>query len=86
MINFEAIKYLHPNAEFTITDDDISTIIWHTPGISTPSNKQIEDANEEMQKEKQRSISDKEAAKNSAINKLKALGLTEEEAKALVGI
>ena len=44
MINMKAIQYLRPNAEFVMTDDDPTTIIWHTEGVTTPTAKQIKDA------------------------------------------
>lgn len=86
MSNFEAIKYIYPEVEFTMTNDDTSTIIWHTEGITTPTKKQIEDAIIALEIEKENSNQQKIQNKESALNKLKALGLTEDEAKALVGI
>jgi hypothetical protein len=86
MSNFKAIQYLYPNAEFTMTDDDISTIIWGTQGITTPSAKQIQDAIKGMQAAEAKAISDKEAAKASTLAKLEKLGLTAEEIQATFNI
>jgi hypothetical protein len=86
MSNFKAIQYLYPNAEFTMTDDDVSTIIWKTEGITNPSAKQIQDAIKAMQAAEAKAISDKEAAKASTLAKLEKLGLTAEEIQATFNI
>jgi hypothetical protein len=84
MSNFKAIRYLYPTAEFVMSNDDISTIIWHTEGITTPSKEQIQNAIKAMEAAEVKNISDKEFAKTSAIAKLTALGLTAEEIAALL--
>jgi hypothetical protein len=86
MSNFKAIQYLYPNAEFTINDDDVSTIVWKTEGITTPSAKQIQDAIKTMGAAEAKAISDKEAAKASTLAKLEKLGLTAEEIQATFNI
>jgi hypothetical protein len=63
MKNFNAVRYIYPNAEFSMINDDVSMITWVGEDIL-----------------------DKEEAKNSALNKLQALGLTEAEAKAIAGV
>lgn len=37
----EAIRELAPNAEFTITDSDLSTLVWHSDDIPQPTDDQI---------------------------------------------
>ena len=85
MINMKAIQYLRPNAEFVMTDDDPTTIVWHTEGVTTPTAKQIKDAIKAMELEEATLIAAKEAAKASAIAKLEALGLNLDEAQAIIG-
>jgi hypothetical protein len=84
MSNFKGIQYLYPNAEFTITNDDVSTIIWKTEGITTPSSEQIQDALSAMDADKAKTIADKAAALASAEAKLAALGLSATEVAALL--
>jgi hypothetical protein len=86
MKNFKAIQYLYPNVEFTMTDDDVSTIIWNTKGITTPTDKEIQDALKAMKDAETKAISDKESAKTSALAKLEKLGLTAEEIQATFNI
>ena len=85
MINTKAIQYLRPNAEFTMTNDDPSTIIWHTESVTTPTAKQIKDAIKAMEARELAEKEAKEAAKASAIAKLEALGLNLDEAQAIIG-
>jgi hypothetical protein len=84
MSNFKAIQYLYPDAEFTITDDDVSTIIWKTEGITTPNPEQIQNALSAMDADKAKAIADKAAALASAEAKLAALGLSATEVAALL--
>jgi hypothetical protein len=81
---FEAIQYLYPNAEFTMTNDDVSTIIWKTEGITTPNPEQIQNALSAMDADKAKVITDKAAALASAEAKLAALGLSATEVAALL--
>jgi hypothetical protein len=85
MINMKAIQYLRPDAEFVMTDDDPSTIVWHSEGVTTPTAKQIKDAIKAMEAEEATLIATKAAAKASAIAKLEALGLNLDEAQAIIG-
>ena len=78
MKNFNAILYLYPDAVFSMVNDDISMITWVGQEYPTPTAKQLSDAI--------KAIEDKEEAKNSALSKLQALGLTEAEAKAIAGV
>jgi len=86
MSNFKAIQYIYPNAEFTITDDDVSTIVWKTEGFTIPTAKQIKDALNEIKAIEEKENANKEAAKASALEKLEKLGLTADEVKAAFNI
>ena len=79
----EAIKIINPNASFLIKDDNLDEIQWFEN--TTPINKNdiISKASElQIQEdvEKQAKIN----AKASALAKLTALGLTEEEVKSIL--
>jgi hypothetical protein len=81
----QALSSLRPNSEFTITDEDLSSIVWHTQGTTTPTKKQIDDEIKRLKDADAKAIADKESAKASAIAKLEALGLTLPEAQAILG-
>ena len=86
MKNFNAIRYLYPNAEFSMINDDISMITWVGEEFLTPTAKQLSDAIKAIEDKEAQDILDREEAKNSALSKLQALGLTEAEAKAIAGV
>lgn len=78
-----AIHTLAPNALWKFTDDDLDSLEWFSPEIPQPSKKAILDqAKIEEQKELQQ-IENRRVARESALAKLAALGLTEEEIAAL---
>lgn len=81
----KAIASLRPDAEFTIVDNDIKTIIWHTEGVTTPTKKQIDDEVKRLEAEETAAIQARIDAKASAIAKLEALGLNLAEAQAILG-
>lgn len=84
---YKAIKKINPNAQASMSGDDISavdTIIWENE--TQPINKQdildlIPECLAEIEAEEQAKIN----AKQSALNKLKALGLNDAEIKAIIG-
>jgi hypothetical protein len=80
-----AIQSLCPDAEFVIIADDYSTIVWHKLEVDAPTLAQVK---AEMKRLSDLGVSaeaTKAAAKASALTKLAALGLTEDEAKAIIG-
>jgi hypothetical protein len=68
----KVLTVLYPNAEFVIYDNDYDTLVWHSDG-GKPSREVLDAA---------WPLPD---ARESALAKLQALGLTEQEALALVG-
>jgi hypothetical protein len=86
MKNFNAVRYIYPSAEFSMINDDISMITWVGEEFPTPTAKQLSDAIKAIEDKEAQDILDKEEAKNSALSKLQALGLTEAEAKAIAGV
>jgi hypothetical protein len=85
MKNFNAVRYIYPNAEFSMINDDVSMITWVGEEFPIPTAKQLKDAIKAIEDKEAQDLADKEAAKNSALIKLQSLGLTEDEAKAIAG-
>lgn len=86
MKNFDAVRFLYPDAIFSMVNDDVSMITWVGQEYPTPTAKQLRDATKAIENKEAQDVLDKEAAKNSALTKLQALGLTEAEAKAIAGV
>ena len=78
----KAIKIINPNAEVSISENDLDTIVWEN-GTTPISISDIEDKLEEAQNELDAEEKAKIDNKTSAQNKLKALGLTDAEIEAL---
>lgn len=79
----QAVISLRPDTEFVLWDDDVENIKWHTEGVE-PLTKAEVDA--EVARLEQKAIDDEAArlaARESAVAKLKAVGLTDEEVKSL---
>ena len=79
------ILALNPNAVVSVSGDDVNRIEWleNTPVIA---NDIILAKQLELQTEEDNKIAQQESKKQSAIDKLKALGLDEEEVKAILGV
>lgn len=80
----KAIKKINPNAEFTINADDIDQITWLN-GTTPIAKENIKAMIPTVEAEEAQKILDKKTANESAINKLKGLGLTDEEIEAFRG-
>jgi hypothetical protein len=85
MKNFDAIRYIYPDAVFSMVDDDPEQIAWVGQEYDIPTAKQLKDAIKAIETADAKAIADKESAKASAIAKLEALGLTLSEAQAILG-
>jgi hypothetical protein len=84
-IIIKAIQKINPNAEISVSGDDINTITWEngtTPIPVADIQAQIITVEAEIEQEKQDAIDKKASGKQ----KLLDLGLTEEEVKALIGV
>ena len=82
---FKAIKKINPNAQASMSGEDINTLVWENG--TTPINKQdildlVPECLAEIEAEEQAKIDNKQ----SALNKLKALGLNDAEIKSIIGI
>ena len=81
---YKAIKKINPNATASMSGDDVNTITWENG--TQPINKQdildlVPECLAEIEAEEQAKI----ANKQSALNKLKALGLNDAEIKSIIG-
>lgn len=77
----QAIRQFQPDAEFSFTNDDYSTIEWHVLDGKAPTQAQIDKAIEEI---KAKEIADAETKDARKAALLERLGITEEEAKLLL--
>ena len=80
---FEAIKKINPDAEFIIKNATIEGIEWHN-GTTPISKADIEAKIAELPTEEEEATQ-QETEKTSGKQKLKDLGLTDAEIKALTG-
>jgi len=78
----KAIWKLRPTAEFSFTDDDYSTIKWDILDGDAPSQAEIDVAIEDVKAEEAQAELDKAEAKAALLDRL---GITEKEAKLLLG-
>ena len=79
----EAVMSLRPDAEWSMSADDVENMIWHTEGVEPLTQAEV---TAEVARLEQAAI-DKQAAKETAVKsgraKLLALGLTNEEVEAM---
>jgi hypothetical protein len=80
---FKSIRKLKPTAEFSITDNDYSTIKWDVLDGDAPTQKEIDAAIKEVKADEAQAEVTKATAKATAESKLAALGLTTEDLRAL---
>jgi len=81
---YKAIKKINPNAQASMSGEDVNTLVWENG--TTPINKQdilnlVPECLAEIEAEEQSKIDNKQ----SALNKLKALGLNDAEIKSIIG-
>ncbi len=77
----KAIRKLKPTAEFVITNNDYSTIIWHILDGEAPTQTEIDAAIEQIKADEKAEVEAKAQAKAAL---LAQLGITEEQAKLLL--
>jgi len=80
----KALMSLRPGAEFTITNDDLSTIVWNVEGTVTPTQEEVDAEISRLQTAQAQEVVDKEYKKASALAKLEALGLTADDLAAIL--
>tara|TARA_A100000172_G_scaffold17248_1_gene9483 strand:+ start:582 stop:884 length:303 start_codon:yes stop_codon:yes gene_type:complete len=80
-----AVRKINPNAEISWKDEDVNSIVWEngtTPIPVEDIKAQIPTVEAEIEQEKQDAINKKASGKQ----KLKDLGLDDEEIQALIGV
>jgi len=77
----EAIKKINPNAEISVSAEDINSITWEN-GTTPIAKEDIEAMIPTVEAEEQDAVIKKESGKQ----KLLDLGLSEDEVKAMIGI
>ena len=78
-----AILKINPNAEVSVSDNDVNTIVWENG--TTPIPKADIEAKMAELPTAEEEAAQKETDKSSGKQKLKDLGLTDAEIKALTG-
>jgi hypothetical protein len=78
-----AIQSLRPDVEFTLNDNDISTIVWSIPNVSPLTQSEVDAEAARLEAEANQSVVDRAAALASAEAKLATLGLSTAEIAAL---
>jgi hypothetical protein len=78
----KAIYKLKPTAEFSFTEDDYSTIKWDVLEGKAPTQKQIDDAIEQIKADEITQEQTKAAAKQAILDRI---GLTADELKTILG-
>ena len=81
----DAVESLRPGIEWSMNNDDVENIIWHTPNVTPLTKAEVEAEVERLEQAAADEVARKEAAKASAVAKLAALGLDADEVEAIVG-
>jgi ribosomal protein L31E len=79
----KAVLKINPNAELSVSDNDVNTIVWENG--TTPIPKADIEAKMAELPTAEEEAAQKETDKSSGKQKLKDLGLTDAEIKALTG-
>lgn len=81
----QALHKLIPNTEWVWKGEDIDGLTILTEGVNKPTQAQINKAIKDIEAEEKSKADKLVADRASAIAKLAAIGLTEDEAKAIIG-
>ena len=81
----DAILALNSTAQVSCSGEDVNNLIWHDGNPTNITTAQILAKQQELQTQENNKIEAEKLAKQSALNKLKALGLTDAEITALIG-
>lgn len=80
----KAIKHIRPKAEVTLVEDDLDSLNWIVIDGNIPSHDEILQAIPVIEKQLQDDAKSVQDNRSRALQKLKALGLTEDEITALL--
>ena len=81
----QAVMSLRPDTEWSMNGDDVENIIWHTDGVEPLTVAEVEAEMQRLEQEVLDVEAAKVAARESAMSKLAALGLSDSEVEAIVG-
>lgn len=81
-----AIVSLRPNAKWSMTNDDVASIVWHTPDVEPLTEAEVQAEMIRLETLRIEEAQAKADARASAIAKLEALGLTVDEVSAAFGL
>ena len=81
----QAVASLRPGVEWTMNGDDVENIIWHTPNVTPLTKAEVDAEVARLEAEAVAVVERKAAAKESAVAKLAALGLSVDEVEAILG-
>ena len=81
----QAVMSLRPGVEWSMNGDDVENIIWHTPNVEPLTTEEVQAEIQRLEQEAIDAEQKRVDAKNSAIAKLSALGLNEDEVNAIIG-
>jgi len=79
----KAIKHIKPTAEFSFNDTDYSSIEWIKLEGDAPTLAEIEVADKAVKTAEAQAEAEAQAKRSAALSKLEALGLDEDDLKAL---
>ena len=79
----KAIRLLKPNSEFSLINNDYSTVKWDVLEGTAPTQDEIDAAIDQIKANEAAALAKAEADKIAAQAKLEALGLTADDLKAL---
>jgi len=79
----KAIKFLKPNAEFSFEGTDYDSINWTVLEGKAPSWQELEVAHQAVQQAEKQAEAEAAAKRQAALGKLEALGLDEDDLRAL---
>jgi ribosomal 50S subunit-associated protein YjgA (DUF615 family) len=79
---YEAINLYNKNAQYVIEGDDYDNLDWHSKDIQKPTLEQLQILCDEVDRIKAEAELEQIAKRQALLNKL---GITEEEAKLLLG-
>jgi hypothetical protein len=79
----KALVSLHPTAFWELHGDDYSGLVWKSEDVEKPSEEELFAECDRLKEQAKIDAQAKINLRQSALNKLMALGLTEEEALAL---
>ena len=82
----DTIIKIKKDSKVSVSNEDINTLVWHDGNPTGITNEQILAKQIELQAEEDNKLAQQESKKQSAIAKLQALGLDEEEVKAILGV